>query len=81
MRQEGELLTCDRCGTSTFRKLVGSTELDGGFTHVNHFEDVPEGWTYASDLGKTMNFCPSCSLVYKKTLENFMNSVPTKFEK
>jgi len=59
---EGKLLTCDLCGATVFLKYVETKEYDGGFTHVRHYEDVPEGWGsihFGSIVFGTL--CPSCN--------------------
>lgn len=68
----GQLVSCDRCGTQIFRKCAGEGEADGGFTRWNKFEPYPEGWEYVSDIGRV---CPECNKKYKELLNTFMSGV------
>lgn len=66
---KGRLVTCDRCGETTFSKTVGDGEADGGFTRWNKFEPLPPGW--GGHKGKDL--CPSCSREWNKIETEFMN--------
>ena len=68
-RVNGQLVTCNRCGTQTFIKHIGDGEMDGGFTRWNKFENLPNGWGkhYAKDL------CPDCFREWDKLETEFMN--------
>lgn len=57
MRDNGQLVTCNHCGTTTFLKCIGEGERDGGFTRWNNFENLPEGWSHYYD-GEDL--CPEC---------------------
>lgn len=63
----GQLVTCDRCGTQIFRKVIGEGELDGGYTRWNKFEPCPEGWELSkipkNDSCKDgyIKTCPTCT--------------------
>lgn len=35
---------CKRCGETAFRKYLSTKALDGGFTKVEEFEKLPDGW-------------------------------------
>lgn len=69
--EKGLLVTCDRenCGESIFLKLIGTKELDGGYTHCNQFEEKPEGWEYISSFGL---LCPHCNKDAKELINKFM---------
>lgn len=67
MRENGRLMTCDRCGNQTFSKCIGEREMDGGFTRWSEFEEA-EGWTKELDIG---DLCPGCTEEFKKIVENF----------
>lgn len=57
---EGKLVTCNVCGKRKFLALVSTTEHDGGFTKVRHYESLPEGWNEVRVAG-TYDLCPECS--------------------
>lgn len=66
----GKLIICDRCGEMKFLQYTGKTELDGGFTRVNHFEGMPDGWNWHNhQIGL---LCPNCNAEYTEFLERFM---------
>lgn len=68
-RINGQLVTCDRCGTEIFVKHIGDGELDGGFTRWNNFESLPNGW--GGHKGKTL--CPDCFREWNRLETEFMN--------
>ena len=57
---EGKLVTCDVCGEHVFLALVSTSEHDGGFTRVKHYETLPEGWNEVHVVG-ALDICPECS--------------------
>lgn len=67
---KGELATCDRCGATHFCRELDDTHLDGGFTTVKNYEQLPDGWDnhYSDDIGL---LCPSCEEDYRKTIRGF----------
>lgn len=71
--QKGLLVTCDRCGKTTFRKYIGKGETDGGYTTWDKFEATPDGWKYSDDLGSWL--CPKCNTEYEKIKEEFKSKV------
>ena len=72
---QGMIIGCDRCGKELRRKRLGETELDGGFTHVERFEEMPETWKYRYEIGY---LCPECNSEYELLLRNFMMGSPRK---
>lgn len=75
MREEGIMLTCDRCGEKVFLKLLKTENRDGGYTTDRVYEDRPEGWisvdkSFTTAI-KTSHLCPECSEKLKKLLERF----------
>lgn len=68
----GQMLICDRCGATAFRKCIGEGERDGGFTRWNKFEPKPEGWGWHPETG---DICPACEKEFSKILEDFKRSV------
>lgn len=75
--RKGKLLDCDRCGKSTFLKLIGEGEADGGFTRWDKFERMPEGWGFI-DTNNSMDrialLCDNCSKEYMKMFKEFMKN-------
>lgn len=67
-RVNGQLITCDRCGKTTFCKCIGEGETDGGFTRWNKFEKA-EGWDYESSIG---NMCPECFKLWETLKADFV---------
>lgn len=67
---KGLLISCDRCGTTAFRKCTGEGERDGGYTRWNTFEPAPEGWDTHRDTGQ---LCPRCNQEYTRLINSFMN--------
>lgn len=65
----GRLLTCNRCGKTTFLKHIGTGETDGGWTHWDKFEPAA-GWDMISGLG---DVCPDCKAEYNKVFEEYRN--------
>ena len=70
---KGMIIGCDRCGKELRRKRLGETELDGGFTHVEMFEEIPETWKYRYEIGY---LCPECNTAYETLVKNFMEKRP-----
>lgn len=66
---KGMIIGCDRCGKELRRKRLGETELDGGFTHVERFEEMPETWKYRYEIG---HLCPECNAEYEEIITKFM---------
>lgn len=67
--QRGKLITCDRCGESTFVKYHKSSFMDGGYTEQEHYDPTPEGWEWESGVG---HLCPSCNRLFKETMTKFL---------
>lgn len=74
MDKVGKLIKCDRCGEQVFLPWISQDEFDGGYTRVDKFETVPEGWECVSryfhkyDL---RNLCPKCTKEYEYMLSEF----------
>lgn len=65
----GKIVTCDKCGRECRRKLINTTESDGGFTHTNRFVAMPETWKYRHEIGW---LCPDCNAEYESLIRSFM---------
>ena len=72
-RQNGRLITCDRCGATTFCITTGEGEMDGGFTRWNKFADPPPGWGYSSEIN--MDLCPKCYAEYNRMLNDYKEAL------
>lgn len=73
---KGLLTTCDRCGVSVFSKLTGRETFDGGYSSRDTFEELPEGWEYATVKGKYGHLCPECSRAWLDIGTAFLDQVP-----
>lgn len=71
---EGRLTVCPRCGTSVFSRKKSTIEMDGGFSHANEFEPLPDGWQYAPAF--EMFLCPVCTQAYENLTKDFIPSTP-----
>lgn len=68
---KGKLLTCDRCGKTTFLKFIESGCYDGGFgDRYEKFEDQPDTWSYVCEVGL---LCDVCTSEYRHRVADFMN--------
>ena len=71
-KNNGRMLTCDRCGAWKFLKCTGEGEADGGYSRWNKFEPAPE-WGWISDIG---DVCPKCMKDYADMLERYKKRPP-----
>lgn len=62
---------CKRCGETHFSMYIGTQQYDGGYTRVNIFEPLPDGWGWGwgNEIGR---LCPTCFEKYEKMKNNFM---------
>ena len=60
---------CERCGETHFSMYIGTQQYDGGYTRVNIFEPLPDGWGWGDEIGR---LCPTCFKKYEKMKNNFM---------
>ena len=65
----GKLVICDLCGCSEFIAHTKTTDHDGGYTKVDHYETLSEGWQYSHDLG--VKLCPTCGAAWEATKTKF----------
>lgn len=63
----GQLLTCDRCGATTFLQRLETKYLDGGYTRSDTYTKA-EGWGWTADVG---DVCPACMKEYREIIEKF----------
>lgn len=73
MKNNGLLLTCDRCNAAVFLKCT-STTFDYGQC-INEFEKPPAGWKVDTNMG---DLCPSCSKEYEQLKKEFLEQVQSK---
>ena len=66
---KGMIVTCDKCGRECRRKLIDTTEADGGFTRINHYVEMPDTWKYRYEVGY---LCPDCNAEYESLIRSFM---------
>ena len=75
-KREGLLITCDRCGNFEFLPLRDQSELDGGFTRINHFESPKEAWgdeNFGTEDKSYKDLCPKCFKEFNTIRERFLN--------
>ena len=75
-KQEGLLITCDRCGNFEFLPLLDCSELDGGFTRINNFESPKEEWgneNFGIDGKSYQDLCPKCFMEFDMIRKQFLN--------
>ena len=36
---KGKMIICERCGSEIFLKETGKTEMDGGYTNIQNYEN------------------------------------------
>ena len=68
--KKGKLVICDLCGYSEFVAHTSTSNHDGGFTQVEHYEALSDGWQYSNDLG--VKLCPNCGAAWKKCKEDYL---------
>ena len=71
-RISGDLVTCSRCGQTIFLKKLGYSP-SGGYRPHDDIEKLPDDWLNIVELGG--HLCPSCSLMFKRMIEKFMDGV------
>ena len=62
---------CKRCGETVFLRYLSKKELDGGFTKIEEFEKIPDGWENSFELGM---LCPVCHEKFESMKKDFMES-------
>jgi len=70
MEAEGKLVTCNRCGATTFLKFLGDVDTDGGYSSYRKHEELPEGWIYGT-FPKYVHLCPACHKLVDDFYEDF----------
>lgn len=68
--EKGKLVTCNRCGTTHFRKYISTERLDGGYSTSEKYEELPEGWLFEIQIG---HLCPVCAGDFRSFITSFMN--------
>ena len=69
MKVIGKEVTCDRCGERIMLKRTGKFDLNGEYTGVEKYEELPDGWRYLCDSDKDL--CPNCAKDYDRLMEEF----------
>ena len=72
MREEGRMLTCDRCGTSKFFRKIGNRLVDtaDGYKTRTEYESS-EKWGRKEIDGIFYDFCPACNGQYMRMVIDF----------
>lgn len=70
----GMRVTCQRCGTQTFRKQTGYNNVDAAICNrhsfYEEFEPMPDGWEIKHAANGWL--CPQCVEVFNETINKFM---------
>ena len=66
MQTEGVMERCEWCGRRYFRPHKETTYRDGGFTKIDKYEPLPEGWGNRYGIGM---LCPNCSKDLDESIE------------
>ncbi len=75
-QEKGMLTTCNRCGTQVFSKFISRESVDGGYSHREKYEDLPEGWDTDRVKGVYTMLCPTCKKDWHKIGQAFLDRVP-----
>lgn len=67
----GKTIICDRCGKTHFLQYKKTDSFDGGYTKIDSFEQMPEGWKLHYDLIGLL--CDECDKEYSDFLNKFLN--------
>lgn len=61
----GKMITCERCKKSVFVKQEGENVLDGGYTRLPKYEQIP-GWIseYVGERNIKSDLCPDCGELF-----------------
>ena len=73
--KKGKLVICDLCGYSEFVAYTKTTQHDGGYTNIDNYEALSEGWQYSHDL--SVKLCPTCGTAWEKCKESYLNRYRT----
>lgn len=52
-----------------FMEHMGTQGLDGGFTKIEKFGELPEGWQKRIGIGM---LCPKCNSLFERMKKDFM---------
>ena len=67
----GMRVTCQLCGTHTFRRQTGYNNVNAAIANrhsfLDQFEKMPEGWAIKHDMGGWL--CPECIKEYNAAIE------------
>ena len=64
----GKLIECDRCGKTHFLNYTGTESYDCGYTKVDLFDKMPDGWRQHYDIGL---LCNECEQAYQDMIDEF----------
>lgn len=70
----GKINICDRCGATAYSRKTGEGRYDGGYTTLDKFEEMQEGWnTSAHVQEKIVTLCPACNEKWHKVGRGFLD--------
>ena len=67
-RVKGEMVSCCRCPTTIFLKYLGKSDMDGGYSSYEKYEELPKEWMHESQFGY---LCPKCSKEFQTFCRDF----------
>lgn len=67
----GKTIVCDRCGKTHFLRYKKTDSFNGGYTNIDQFESMPEGWEQHYAIPGLL--CEECEKEYADILKKFMN--------
>ena len=67
MEVNGKLVICSKCKDAIFLQRIGTKDLNGGYTQIDAYEELPDTWMYNNEIGYT---CPACSKLFRDFILN-----------
>ena len=61
VQTKGMLIKCDNCCGQIFLERKEDTILDGGYTSVENYENLPPDWKRVYAFYRYIDLCPKCS--------------------
>ena len=73
----GMRVTCQRCGTQTFRQQTGYNNMDAAIANrhsfLEQFEPMPDRWKIRHEAGGWL--CPECNNSFDSVIKEYMTSI------
>lgn len=73
---KGQVIACDFCHQGIFLQYTKTTEHDGGYTQVDHYEPEPEGWKSICFDRQWYKLCPNCYNMAADAINHIIQQVP-----